>query len=157
MEAQFNRLTRSIPQQEIVDIIRNNLLPDYMKALVLHDISTIPELTSLCERIEDSLQPHRDYRSTPRRNIIYIIFLRYLNHTMYLQMFVVGMIKNLVISVVIARLNVQFSVLAMTRKELSRHNVQFVEKPHKTRPQSIDVAGPSGQVKSKVQKKNQSS
>ncbi|KAL3281651.1 hypothetical protein HHI36_004857 [Cryptolaemus montrouzieri] len=123
MEAQFNTLTRSIPQQEIVDIILNKLLPDYVKALVLHDISTIPELTSLCKRIEDSLQLHKDYRSSPRRE-----YNKYLNPKMYLQMFVVGIAKNLVISIVIVRLNVQFSVLAVVRKELSRQNVQFVEK-----------------------------
>ncbi|KAL3283679.1 hypothetical protein HHI36_023920 [Cryptolaemus montrouzieri] len=51
MEAQFNRLNRPVPENDIVNIIRNNLLFDYVKALlVLHDIDDLAQLTSLCKR-----------------------------------------------------------------------------------------------------------
>lgn len=55
MEAQFYRLTKCPAESEMVNIIRNNLLPDYVKALVLQDIGTVSQLTALCRRIEDAL------------------------------------------------------------------------------------------------------
>ncbi|KAL3286976.1 hypothetical protein HHI36_001462, partial [Cryptolaemus montrouzieri] len=113
MEAQFNRLTSSIPQQEIVEIIRYNLSSDYMKDLVHHVISTIPELTSLSKRIEDSSQLHRDYRSTPRRE--------YIQHNISEISQPQNVSSNLYLKsghIYIAGLNVLFSVLVVVTKEL---------------------------------------
>lgn len=55
MEALFNRLNKGLAEPEIVNIVRNNLLPDFVRALVLHDIKTIPELSTLCKKVEDAL------------------------------------------------------------------------------------------------------
>lgn len=55
MEAQFYRLNKCPSEIEMVNIIRNNLLPDYVKALVLQDIASVSQLTSLCRRVEDAL------------------------------------------------------------------------------------------------------
>ncbi|KAL3269087.1 hypothetical protein HHI36_008170 [Cryptolaemus montrouzieri] len=46
-EAQFNRLNSPPSENEMVHIICANFLPDYIKALVLEDIYSISELTSL--------------------------------------------------------------------------------------------------------------
>lgn len=54
MESLFNRLTVVPSEEIIVDIIRENLLPDYVKALALHDIKTISQLQTLCKRLEDT-------------------------------------------------------------------------------------------------------
>jgi len=55
MEALFYRLTMRPSEEEMVGIIRSNLLPDYIRALVLQDVSTISDLCLLCKRIEDAL------------------------------------------------------------------------------------------------------
>lgn len=55
MESKFHRLTKLPPEEEIVAAIRRNLLPDYVKALVLQDIKDVPSLVSLCKKIEDTL------------------------------------------------------------------------------------------------------
>ncbi|KAL3276280.1 hypothetical protein HHI36_024029 [Cryptolaemus montrouzieri] len=115
MEAQSNRLTSSISHQEIVDIIRSNLLPDYVKVLVLHDISTIPDLTSLCKELKIFYKFIKIMDLLLAGNIINIIFLKYLNPKMYLQMFVVGNVKNLVLFIVITRFNIQFSIVAVVK------------------------------------------
>lgn len=38
----------------MVDIVRRNLLPDFVKALALHEVSTFSQLSSLCRKLEDS-------------------------------------------------------------------------------------------------------
>lgn len=69
MESQFNRLNSPPSEKEIVGIIKNNLLPDYAKALVLQDVDTISDLTSLCKRVEDvfslnvPLVPKKEFRT----------------------------------------------------------------------------------------------
>lgn len=55
LESMFYRLTRTPSEDEIVNIIRGNLLPSYVNALVLQDIDTISDLVRLCKRIEDTL------------------------------------------------------------------------------------------------------
>ncbi|KAL3281673.1 hypothetical protein HHI36_004879 [Cryptolaemus montrouzieri] len=137
MEAEFNRLTRSIPQQEIIDIIGNSLLPDYVKGLVLHDIEELKILYNFIKIIDLLLAG----------NIINIIFLRYLNPKLYLQMFVVGIVKNLVISLVIARPNVLFFCFDCGKKGIIRTKCPVRSKNLNL----IDVAGLSGQIMSRVQ------
>lgn len=68
MECQFNRLNSSPSEKEIVGIIKNNLLPDYMKALVFQDVETITDLTSLCKKVEDVLS--LNLSSGPRGTIV---------------------------------------------------------------------------------------
>lgn len=83
MEALFYRLTNVPSEQEMVDTIKINLLPDYIKLLALHDISSIDQLTSLCKKIDDSLQLCKNtipstsshsyssgFSRTPRVNVI---------------------------------------------------------------------------------------
>lgn len=55
MESQFGRLNSPPTEIEMVNIIRSNLLPDYVRALVLYDIDSIPMLLNLCKRIQDTL------------------------------------------------------------------------------------------------------
>lgn len=55
MEAMFYRLTKLPSVAEMIDIIKINLLPDYVKLLALQNIQTVDELTCLCKRIEESL------------------------------------------------------------------------------------------------------
>lgn len=55
IEAKFHRLTRLPAEEEMVAIIRRNLLPDYVKALILQDVKSIPDLIALCKRVEDAL------------------------------------------------------------------------------------------------------
>lgn len=58
MESQFNRLSNSsLSEKAKVNIVRRNLLPDYVKALALHDVQTFSELTSLCRKLENSFSP----------------------------------------------------------------------------------------------------
>nr|CAH7769236.1 unnamed protein product [Callosobruchus chinensis] len=55
MESQFNRLTSNpFTEKDMVNIIRRNLLPDYVKSLALYDILTLGQLTSFCRKLEDS-------------------------------------------------------------------------------------------------------
>lgn len=55
LESMFYRLTKTPTEKEIVDIVRGNLLPSYVRALVLQDINSISDLVRLCKRIEDTL------------------------------------------------------------------------------------------------------
>lgn len=64
MEALLNRLTRPPPEIERVDMIKINLLPDYIKLLALQEIDTIEHLSYLCRKIEDSLQSCKSTNST---------------------------------------------------------------------------------------------
>lgn len=67
MEGLFNRLTEAPSEKEVVDIIRENLMPDYVRTLALHDITAVSDLTSLCKRIENSLYVSNQYRPTTHR------------------------------------------------------------------------------------------
>lgn len=63
MEGLFYRLTTVPDEQEIVDIIRENLLSDYVKFLALKDISTISELTNMCKKLENSFLATSQYKT----------------------------------------------------------------------------------------------
>nr|CAH7727682.1 unnamed protein product [Callosobruchus chinensis] len=55
MESQFNRLTSNpFTEKDMVNIIRRNFLPDYVKSSALYDILTLGQLTSFCRKLEDS-------------------------------------------------------------------------------------------------------
>nr|CAI5865247.1 unnamed protein product [Callosobruchus analis]CAI5866171.1 unnamed protein product [Callosobruchus analis] len=54
MEGLFNRLPEKPDEKTMVNKIRRNLLPFYVAQLALHDINTVPELTTLCKRLEES-------------------------------------------------------------------------------------------------------
>nr|CAI5853480.1 unnamed protein product [Callosobruchus analis] len=49
MEGLFNRLPQKPDEKTMVNKIRRNLLPFYVAQLALHDINTVPELTTLCK------------------------------------------------------------------------------------------------------------
>lgn len=66
MEALFYRLTNRPSQREMVETIKINLLPDYIKLLALHNIQSVQDLTVLCKRIDDSLQLCKPPASTPQ-------------------------------------------------------------------------------------------
>lgn len=55
MESKFHRLTQLSSEEEMVVAIRRNLLPDYVRSLILQDIKTVPDLVSLCKKVEDTL------------------------------------------------------------------------------------------------------
>lgn len=54
MEDLFTRLQTIVPEMTRVKIIRNNLLPKYIRALTLFDFDNVDELNSFCRRIEQS-------------------------------------------------------------------------------------------------------
>lgn len=62
MEGLFNRLNQVPSEKEVVDVIRENLLPDYVKALALHELSTISELTKLGKKLENSFLVCAEYK-----------------------------------------------------------------------------------------------
>lgn len=48
----FERLNKTISDEEKLDILTRNIRPEYSKELALHDITTIDQLKDLCKRIE---------------------------------------------------------------------------------------------------------
>lgn len=55
MEALFHRLTKRPDERDIVETIKENLLPEYTRLLALHDITSIEHLTRMCKKIENTL------------------------------------------------------------------------------------------------------
>lgn len=66
MQSLFNKLSRKLPEQEQVDIIRRNLLPHLHTAMALHEIHSIDELISVGRRIEDSHWRAKQYCPPPQ-------------------------------------------------------------------------------------------
>lgn len=66
IEGLFYRLNTVPREKDIVDIIRENVLPDYVRALALHDIETISDLTNLCKKLENSIQVTSSYKPSFR-------------------------------------------------------------------------------------------
>lgn len=67
MQNLFNKLSARPSETTRVRIIRRNLLPYIQKQLALHDFTSMAELTTACQRIEDS-QDHIDRFKSPPSN-----------------------------------------------------------------------------------------
>lgn len=54
MENLYSRLIKSVPATERLEVIRENLLPDYHMHLALQNITSIDKLTEVCRSLEDA-------------------------------------------------------------------------------------------------------
>lgn len=70
MQNLFSRLTTPPGIIDQLKIIRRNLLPKYVNALVLQDIKTIPELLNFCKLIDESSQIRSRYVPSSAANCL---------------------------------------------------------------------------------------
>ena len=70
MQNLFNRLTTPLHEIQRLKMIRKNILPKYIDALVLQEIKSTSELICLCKKIDEASQIKNEYIATKTMNFL---------------------------------------------------------------------------------------
>jgi hypothetical protein len=62
----FSRLTRTLTEQEMFDIVSINVRPEYAVPLAMYSVSTLKELKRVCRVLEDSWQRANSFVEPPK-------------------------------------------------------------------------------------------